>query len=232
MSLTFRLFLTAATAAALLATVPVSAQAQGATKPAKTPPKNKKAKPKPIPGGANQVKGMNGKVGDMLFDGRWRFQVREVLPVNTYTLTVPSSQQDYGRFRDFASEDLATHTFTPAAGYTFIAVKCLVKNGQNKMQQLDCYPPDLKTALADDQGSSHPPIVYDMQSKGAWTAKPLLPGAAQPMTVLFAVPTNTRLKDLVFSLKNWSDAKVTNLRIALPPTLGTPPPPTAPAPAT
>jgi hypothetical protein len=201
----------AVTSLTLLFVPPVQAQA-GKTK---KPPKISAQKPKQKPGGANQVTGLNGKIGDMLFDGRWRFQVQEVKEVPTYTLTVPSSQQDYGRFNSVAHEDPTTSVFSPKPGYALIAVKCLVKNGQNKVEHLHCYPPDLKTALTDDQGNSYPPIVYDMYTDGAWTTKALLPGSGQSMTVLFAVPPDTKLKDLVFSLKNYSDRKVSNLRISL-----------------
>lgn len=198
---------------------PLFAQDQG-----KNPPKTKKTpKPKQPPGGANQVTGLQGKIGDMLFDGRWRFQVQDVQEVSTYTLTVLSSEQDYGRFRDVANQDFATKTFTPREGYKLIAVKCLAKNGQKSVQQLDGYAPDLKTALTDDQGNSYPPIAYDMQTSGAWTTKKLLPGSSQMMTILFAVPPETKLKDLVFSLKNWSDRKVNNLRISLAPKAETTP---------
>ena len=182
----------------------------------------KAAKPKQIPGGANQVTGLNGKVGDMLFDGRWRFQVQNVQEVANYKLTVPSSEQDYGRFHDVANQDFATKTFTPKEGYTLIAIKCLAKNGQNSVQQLEFYPPDLKTALADDQGNSYPPIGFDMQTSGAWNTKKLLPGSSQTMTILFAVPTGTKLKDLVVSLKNFSDRKVNNLRISVAPAAAAP----------
>jgi hypothetical protein len=206
---------------------PGQAAAKGSK--AKKPPQ----KSKQIPGGANQVTGLNGKVGQVLWDGRWRFQVQEVQMVDKYTLKVPSSQQDYGRFHNVASEDLATHTYTPLPGYTFVAVKCLAKNGQKTVQQLDCYPPDLHAALTDNQGVSYPPIVYDMQSEGAWTSKKLLPGSAQPLTILFAVPPGTKLQDLVFTLKNWADNKRTDLRISLPqPTTAPAPAANAPAPTT
>ena len=199
-------------ASAMLSSASVEAKAAKAkSKPAPA----KKAKPKQTPGGANQVEGLNGKIGQMLFDGKWRFQVQDVSQVDTYKLKVPSSEQDYAKYHDVAEEDLDTHTFTPKEGYTFIAVQCLVKNGQNKVQQLDAYLNDPKTGLADDQGNSYPPIIYDMHSKGAWVTKPLLPGSQATMTVLFAVPTGTKPKDLVFTLKNWSDSKGHDARVSL-----------------
>ena len=72
--------------------------------------KKKPTKPKKIAGGANQVEGLNGTIGQMLFTGRWRFQDKEVKEVDTYTLKVPTSEQDYGRYHTFAEMDDATKT--------------------------------------------------------------------------------------------------------------------------
>lgn len=195
------------------------AQAGGQAKPARAKAAKKKPPAKKpagqIPGGANQVEGLNGKVGQMLFTGRWRFQVQEVNVTDTYTLKVPTSEQDYGKYSSAADYDLTTHTFTPKEGYTFVAVRALVKNGQKSTQQLGCYLGDPKTAVADTKGGSYPPIAYDMLSQGAWVTKPLLPGAGQEMTVLFAVPRGTEIKDLVFTLNNWSDMKGKEVRVSL-----------------
>ncbi len=189
---------------------------------AQKPKVKPKPKPTPIPGGANQVQGLKGKVGDVLFDGRWRFQVNAIREMPNYPLTVPSSQQDYGRYNPFASE--SGGVYTPKPGYTLIAVMCKVKNGQKTPQYLHCYPADLKTALTDTEENSYPPIVYDMQTDGAWTTKSILPGSGQTMTVLFAVPPGTIPKDLIFSLKNYDDKRVSNVRVTLR-TVGTLPPP-------
>jgi len=174
-----------------------------------------KKKPPQTPGGANQVEGLNGKVGDMLFTGRWRFQVQKVETVETYTLTVPTSEQDYSKYASSATLDDKTKSFTPKEGQTLVAVKALVKNAQTSTQQLGCYLGDPKTAIADTKGNSYPPIAYDMISKGAWVTKPLLPGSGEELTVLFAVPKGTELKDLIFSLYNWSDIKGKEVRVSL-----------------
>jgi len=176
-----------------------------------------RTKPATPPGGANQVQGLTGKIGEVLFDGHWRFQVLAIDPVSTYTLTVPSSVQDYAKFHDAAELDNTTHTFTPKEGYTFFAVKCHVKNGQNATQQIDGYFNDPKTALTDDKENSYPPIAYDMVSKSLWTTRELLPGSGEDLTLLFAVPTGTTPKDLVFTLKNYSDHAARNVRVSLAP---------------
>lgn len=194
------------------------AAAAAPAKPGTAPPAGTKAK-KPAgqpPGGANQVEGLNGKIGQMLFDGKWRFQVQDVQQIDSYTLKAPGSEQDYAKYHDSAETDAGGRTFTPKSGYTFVAVTCLVKNGQKTVQQLDSYLNDPKTAITDDQANSYPPIVYDMVSKGAWVTKPLLPGSGETMTVLFAVPPGTKLKDLVFTLKNWSDHRGRDVRVSLP----------------
>ena len=177
------------------------------------------ARPHPAmpPGGANQVQGLNGKIGDVLFDGYWRFQVLSLEPVSTYTLTVPSSEQDFARYHDTAELDPNTHTFTPKAGYTFFTVKCHVKNGQNRKEQLDGYLDDPKTALTDDKENSYPPVAYDMMSKGEWVTRELLPGSGEDLTLLFTVPIGTTPKDLVFTLKNWSKHTGHNVRVSLVP---------------
>ena len=186
------------------------AAAQG--KNGKTTTKKKSTQPA---GGANQVEGLHGKVGQMLFTGRWRFQVQDFQTVDSYTLKVPTSEQDYAKYHDVADYDSATHTFKAKEGYTFVAVKALVKNAQTSTQQLGCYLGDPKTAVTDNKANSYPPIAYDMMSKGAWNTKPLLPGSGEDLTVLFAVPKGTELKDLVFSLNNWSDMKGKDVRVSL-----------------
>lgn len=196
----------------VLAPTPVHAKpAHGKTTKPRTP------KPGTPPGGANQVQGLNGKIGDVLFDGHWRFQVLSVQPASTYTLAVPSSEQDYSKYHDVAEYADDTHTFTPKAGYTFFVVKCHVKNGQKRTEQIDGYLNDPKTALADDKENSYSPIAYDMYSKGAWVTKELLPGSGEDLTLLFAVPPGTTPKDLVFTLKNWSDHQGHNVRVSLSP---------------
>ena len=199
---------------AIMLAAGLCAAAPGLAKTAKPHPARRSPTP---PGGANQVLGLNGKIGDVLFDGQWRFQVLSLTPVSTYTLTVPSSEQDFAKYHDTAELDPGTHLFTPKTGYTFFAVKCHVKNGQKRTEQLDGYLDDPKTALTDDKENSYPPIAYDMISKGNWVTKELLPGSGEELTLLFAVPTGTTPKDLVFTLKNWSSHAGRNVRVSLAP---------------
>ncbi|HEY3330707.1 MAG TPA: hypothetical protein VGK19_11835 [Capsulimonadaceae bacterium] len=179
---------------------------------AKVKPKTPKAA---VPGGANQVQGLTGKLGDMLFDGRWRFQAISITPVTSYTMTVPRSEQDYALWHDVAEYDDASHTFTPKAGYTFFAVKCRVKNGQKQTEQLDCYSDSPKTALTDAGENSFPPFAYDMYTSSPLTTKAMLPGSGADITVLFAVDSTTKPQSMVFTLKNWSSHTGNNVRVKL-----------------
>ena len=178
-----------------------------------------KPKPKKPAGGANQVKGVTeGKVGSLLFDGHWRFQVLKVDPaVDTYTMKVVNSEQDYAKYHDLADYDDATHTFTAKSGNTLIAVDCLAKNGQAKLEQLDWFSDQQNTALTDNQSNSYTPIAIDMVSKGVWVTKNLLQGSSEKLTMVFAVPTGTTPQDLVVTLKNWEDHKGKDVRVHLTP---------------
>jgi hypothetical protein len=174
-----------------------------------------KKKPTQPPGGANQVEGTHGKIGQMLFTGKWRFEVLAIQQADTYTMKVPNAEGDYAKYTNEAEFDSSTNIFTPKAGYTFISIDCLAKNGQTKTEQLDCYSDDQKTAVTDDQSNSYPPIAFDMITQGPWVTKPLLPGSSEKITILFAVPPGTKPQDLVMTLKNWSDHQGKEVRVTL-----------------
>lgn len=197
------------TAAISTAAILLCSGAFGASKP----------KPKKPAGGANQVKGVTeGKVGTLLFDGHWRFQVLAVNPpAPTYTLKVSNAEEDYAKYHDLADFDEATRTFTAKDGDVLIAVDCLAKNGQAKMEQLDWYSDQQNTALTDNRSNSYTPIAIDMMSKGIWVTKNLLQGSSEKLTMVFAVPTGTTPQDLVVTLKNWEDHKGRDVRIHLTP---------------
>ncbi len=162
-------------------------------------------------GGANQVEGMRGKVGDVLFDGKWRFQVLDVRTMDSYPMK-NNATNDYGVYNSTA--DLSDGTFRPKAGNSLIVIQCRLKNGVKQNQSLWRYNPDTHTALTDDQGQSYPPIAYDIPSGGSFGSKDLLPGAALDFAVLFTVPEGTHLKDLVFTLRTLSD-KGDEVRVSL-----------------
>jgi hypothetical protein len=164
-------------------------------------------------GGANQVEGLRGKVGDTLFDGKWRFRVMDVQRgVKSYTIR-RAGGLDGGRIGGNVDFDADGKTFRPQAGYEFVIVNARVTNGQKSTQAFGSYYGE-HTALTDTQGSSYPPVGWD-QEGGLIHTKQLLPGAGQDVTAIFLVPEGTPLKDLVFTLTNISDREPHDVRVTL-----------------
>jgi hypothetical protein len=150
-------------------------------------------------GGATPIAGLQGKIGDVLFDGKWRFQVLSAGPVESYKMKYEATA-DYAIYNPVA--DLDDGVMTAKGTRQLIAVKCRVTNGRNKgTHALWVSNTDTRTALADDQGESYPPIAYDLDVSEPFHSKQLVPGAKTDFTVLFAVPEGTKLKDLIFTLR-------------------------------
>lgn len=150
-------------------------------------------------GGANQIEGRRGKIGDVLFDGKWRFQALEVKEADAYTMKT-GMDTDYALYSRTADFDTASRVFRPKPGSSLVVLRCRVKNGLKQNQALYCVVPFTRTALTNDQGESYPPIGYDMEG-AVFQSKPLLPGASLDFAVPFAVPKGTTLKDLIFTLR-------------------------------
>lgn len=150
-----------------------------------------------VPGGANEIKGQAGKVGDLMFNGFWRFQVQKVEHADAYT----------NRYFN------TTGTWKPnSANEELVIVTCLIKNGHKETEEpILGAAASRNTALADDQGQSYPPLVYDVRTGS------LLPGAGKTFAVVFSVPKETKLKSLVFTLYGYgvTSTKATDVRIAL-----------------
>jgi hypothetical protein len=164
-------------------------------------------------GGANQVEGLRGKVGDTLFDGKWRLKVIDVQQgVPSYTMR-RAGGIDPGQVGGKVEYDANGKAFRAQDGYEFVIVNARVTNGQKSTQAFGSYYGE-HTALADTQGSSYRPIGWD-QEGGMFTTKQLLPGAGQDVTAIFLVPEGTMLKDLVFTLTNISDREPHDVRVTL-----------------
>jgi hypothetical protein len=164
-------------------------------------------------GGANQVEGLRGKVGDTLFDGKWRLKVVDIQRgVKSYTMRREGGI-DPGAIGGKAETEAGGKTFHANAGYEFVIVNARVTNGQKSTQAFGSWYGE-HTALADTQGSSYRPIGWD-QEGGMFTTKSLLPGAGQDVAAIFLVPEGTALKDLVFTLTNVSDREPHDVRITL-----------------
>ena len=169
------------------------------------------------PGGANQVQGVTqGKIGDVLFDGRWRFQVLSLHTPESYTMKVPSVSPS-SHPRDIIEFSESTRILRPKPGYKLVVVQCRMSNGQKTSQTFWIAQRDVNTALADMQGESHAPVGYDLEGAPI-QSKMLLPGAATSFALLFSVPVGVQVKDLVFTLKNNdSSQKGNDVRVSLAP---------------
>lgn len=168
------------------------------------------------PGGASQVGNLSGKIGDVLFDGKWRFQVLSVTNPASYTIKSPEAEP-LGGASDLVKWDSKTQVMRAVPRYHLVQFGCRVTNGQKTQQRLWTAPNDagIHTALTDMEGGAHVPAAYDYPGAAIQT-KPMLPGQITNFNLLFSVPDDTRLKDLVFSLKNNdSFAKPTDVRVAL-----------------
>ena len=158
-----------------------------------------------VAGGANEVRGTRGKIGQVLFNGKWRFSVLSVEHPATY-----DSQ--------FLPDKRA---FTPNGDTEeLVIVRCRMKNGQNetKVAMLSPIHPH-HTALADNQGQSYAPVDYDKRGGHTDEGPTMLPGSQTEFAIVFSVPKGTVLKDLVFSVQNVDEAVEvgTDVRITLAP---------------
>ena len=149
-------------------------------------------------GGANQVNGMNGKVGDWFFDGRWRFQVVSVEHVQEY----------HYQFAPTGGPEKPN-----GANDELVVITCHIKNGHADTEQPILGTNGLssqRTALTDDQGQSYAPTDFDVRGGS------LVPGAAKTFAVMFSVPKGVHLQQLIFSLYGFASSdKVGNVRVNL-----------------
>ncbi len=162
-------------------------------------------------GGANQVDGLRGKIGDTVFDGSWRLTVHDFERVDQYHI-VSKTSTDYSISGAIA--DYNDGTFTPKPGYTLYVADCTVKNGTHENQQFDWNPIDNKTSIADTSGSNYPWIVFDIPSP-SFNSRPILPGSAINFKICFSAASDARPQDLIITLKSLTQGKGHEARIAL-----------------
>ena len=168
------------------------------------------------PGGASQVGNLSGKVGDVLFDGQWRFQVLEVKAMDSYSIKSPGVMPASGA-DELLHWNRDTNVISAVPNYRLILFRCRVTNGQKTKETLWTAPTDkdVHTALADTEGGSHVPAAYDYLGAATQT-KPMLPGQVLTFPLLFSVPRETQLKDLIFTLRsNSAGSRSNDVRVSL-----------------
>jgi hypothetical protein len=152
---------------------------------------------------------LQGKIGEELSDGSWRFQLLDFKQVPSYTLK-RTTEADYAAYN--SSAEFTDKTFTPKSGNTFLVFHCRVVNVSKEKQAL--WLRDSNTAVLSDRGESSPPITYDIRG-GIIQSESLLPGSTLEFEALFAVPQDWKSKELVFTLKNIGDKTGTDVHITL-----------------
>jgi len=150
-------------------------------------------------GGSNQINGLNGKIGQMLFTGSWRFEVTSVTIVQSFT----------EQYRPQPT------TINPAgANDELVVVSGIVKNGQKDTEQLfmrTANPND--NTITDNQGASYGgPLDYDFPSDSGYGPQ-LAPGAASKFNMVFQCPKGTTLQSLIFTVKDFGSAPAKDVRV-------------------
>ena len=150
------------------------------------------------PGGANMVQGLRGKVGQELFNGKYRFTLVEVVRTSSYKPRFYNSGYDY----------------TPSSpNNEIVAAICRLKNGTKQPVTFDLYG-GKNTALTDMNEQST--AAFAGASTDAVTRGPrVLPGAAVDFALIFEVPKTAVLKDLVFSINDLSGTASPDFRVSL-----------------
>jgi hypothetical protein len=156
----------------------------------------------PLAGGANQVNGLSGAVGQMLFTGKYRFEVTAITRVPQFTTQYEPTPE----------------TITPeGTNDEVVVVSCIVKNGVNQPRQMVFRRGDMgNTALTDDQGQSYVPKDLDFPG-GSGYGPTMLPGASTHVNVTFSVPKGTKLTSFICTLTSFEDNNPKDVRVALTP---------------
>lgn len=149
-------------------------------------------------GGANMVQGLRGKIGEELFNGKYRFTVVKVIRSSSYTPQFAKLGYD----------------LTPAsADNEIVAIHCRLKNGTKEAVTFDLTQ-GKNTGLTDMKEQSYGNYMgasVDMVSRGPR----VLPGAAVDFALTFEVPKSAELKDLVFTVNDLTAKDSPDFRVSL-----------------
>lgn len=138
-------------------------------------------------GGAGQLEAKgNGKIGQEIFSGKWRFQVVDVKRADSYTETRTKRKE----------------TRQAESGQEFVIVNCRVKNGTKTKDEL-VFSKDWEgtnTSLTDASEQAYPVHAFDVrEDEYSPVGCNFLPGSAIDFTIVFEVPKGTDIKDVIFT---------------------------------
>lgn len=149
-------------------------------------------------GGANMVQGLRGKIGEELFNGKYRFTVKEVVRTSLY-------KPRYA--------NLGFDLYPVSDSNEVVAVICKLKNGTKEAVTFELTQ-GKNTGLTDEKEQSYGNYMgasVDMVSR----APRVLPGAAVEFALTFEVPKTAVLKDLVFSVNDLTVKETPDFRVSL-----------------
>lgn len=153
--------------------------------------------------GTFQAGNLSGKIGDIIQTKKYSFQVVSVATTDSYDTKYMKTPQ----------------TFKPdSPSDTLYIVNCVLKNTLPKAQG-----PVLgvsyagNTAIADYDGQSFPPKRFDSRIENNFSGASMLPGSKSNVAVIFSIPKDTKIKDLVFTVTDYFDTgfKGPDVRITL-----------------
>lgn len=138
-------------------------------------------------GGAGQLQAKgNGKIGEEIFSGKWRFKVTGVERGEGY---VPQRNKSKTEIE-------------PGRGEELVIVRCQVRNGTSAKDEL-VFSKDwegMNTSLTDMNEQAYPVVAFDVrEDEIAPVGCNFLPGSAIDFSIVFSVPKGTELKDLIFT---------------------------------
>lgn len=148
------------------------------------------------PGGANQVEGLNGKIGQVIRTPQFTFEVVKV------------TQEDHHQ------KIYTDGTVDAPDGETLVIVQCRMKNATNETFSINPFGQS-KTALTDQDAHTLGDQYTGGGSDVPQGAHDVLPGSAFDFNLVFHVKKDTKLKDLIYEFDGSLSNNHTVLRISL-----------------
>ena len=147
------------------------------------------------PGGAMQVGKVEGNINEDLSSGLYGFKVTGVTRAQSYDLKYPTV---YQRAETVKAQD----------GQELVIVSCRLKNQTPNIVSFPFsinYKPT-HTSLTDLDAQSYAPLYYDAAfDAGGPFLRKVLPAASLNVVLVFAVPKETKIKDVVYGMISYDD---------------------------
>lgn len=147
-------------------------------------------------GGAGQVQGLSGKIGDLLSCG-------------TFTLKVVKVYRGPKYVKEFGSGEVTPNT----DAQDVVAIRLRMKNATKEAIVISPFGGDV-TALTDEDEHSYPAFT-GMASDVTEAGPKLLPGSAYDFALTYMVPKSAVLKDLVYQIQCYGFKEKATFRISL-----------------